>query len=160
MSKVSLKIDKTIEKLLGKGMKDARAYVGWFEDTKYDDGTLVGDVAYWQEYGTSRGIPPRPFMRPAELHNKKEWEQLMLQEVRKCFEQGKPLSYAIERLGLLAQGNIQDEIRSVYDPPLKESTIKARLRRHGKKKITASITKPLIDTGVMLASVQHKVEEV
>ena len=158
--KTTLKIDPMINRLLGMKMKDARGYVGWFEDSKYDDNTKVGDVAFWQEYGTKRGIPQRPFMRPAKFHNEKNWTDLILQEVRKCYKEGKPLSVAMERLGLVAQGNIQDEIRSVYEPPLKEATIKARLRRRGKQVVTASITKPLIDTGVMLASVQHKVEEV
>lgn len=143
-----------------KKMKDARVLVGWFEDSKYDDNTPVANVAFWQEYGTKRGIPERPFMRPAAFHNEKKWVDLTKQEVKKCIESGKKLTVAMERLGLVVQGDVQAEIIAVTEPALKESTIKARLRRKTVKKVTASLTKPLIDTGTMLASVQHKVEEV
>lgn len=142
-----------------KKIKDARVRVGWFEESKYDDNTPVANVAFWQEYGTKRGIPERPFMRPAAFKNEKNWTQLAKQEIAKCVDSGKPLTVAMEKLGLVVQGDVQAAIIAVTDPPLKESTIKARLRRKRVKKITASLTKPLIDTGTMLASVQHKVEE-
>lgn len=142
-----------------KRLKDARVRVGWFEESKYDDNTPVADVAFWQEYGTKRGIPERPFMRPAAFHNEKKWTQIAEQEIRKCVKDGKPLTLAMEKLGLVVQGDVQAEISAVTEPALKESTIKARLRRKKVKKVTASLTKPLVDTGVMLASVQHKVEE-
>jgi len=34
--------------------------VGIFESAKYEDGTPVAAVAFWNEYGTAN-IPPRPF---------------------------------------------------------------------------------------------------
>lgn len=145
---------KNIEKI-----KNAKVSVGWFEDTKYDDGTKVGDVAFWQEYGTRRGIPQRPFMRPAKFYNEEKWERLLKQEVRKDIESGKPLTDAMEKLGAVVQGDIQYEITMVKEPPLKPSTIKARLRRKSNPTVTATITKPLIDTGTMLSSVSYKVEE-
>ena len=142
-----------------RNVKDARVRVGWFEDSKYDDNTPVALVAYFQEYGTKRGIPQRPFMRPAEMHNKSKWEQIAKQEVKKCIETGRPLTEAMAKLGLVVQGDIKKEISTITQPPLAEATIKARLRRQGQKKVTASITKPLVDTGVMLASVNYNVEE-
>ena len=66
--KVSVKKNPIVfEKL--KKIKDARVRVGWFEESKYDDNTPVANVAFWQEYGTKRGIPERPFMRPAAFKN-------------------------------------------------------------------------------------------
>ena len=150
--KTTLKIDPMINRLLGMKMKDARGYVGWFEDSKYDDNTKIGDVAFWQEYGTKRGIPQRPFMRPAKLHNEQKWNMLIAQEVRKCIEKALPLTLALQRVGLVVAGDIQHEIRSVYEPPLKESTVKARLRRHKGKPFIMSATKPLVDTGILLGS--------
>lgn len=141
-----------------RNVRDARVRVGWFEESKYDDNTPIALVAYFQEYGTGRGIPQRPFMRPAELKNKAKWEQIALQEIRKCVESGIPLTQAMAKLGLVVQGDIEREISTLTQPPLKESTVKARLRRKGKKKATASIQKPLIDTGVMLAALTNKVE--
>lgn len=137
-----------------RNVKDARVRVGWFEDSKYDDNTPIALVAYFQEYGTARGIPQRPFMRPAELKNKAKWQQIALQEIRKCVESGIPLTQAMMKLGLVVQGDIAKEISTLTQPPLAESTVKARLRRKGKKKVTGSITKPLIDTGIMLAALQ------
>lgn len=142
-----------------KKIRDARVRVGWFEESRYDDNTPVANVAFWQEYGTKRGIHERPFMRPAAFHNEKKWTDLAKQEVVKCVDGGKPLTVAMEKLGLVVQGDVQEAIIAVTEPHLKESTIKSRLRRKKVKKITASLTKPLIDTGTMLASVQHKVEE-
>ena len=141
-----------------RNVKDARVRVGWFEESKYDDNTPIAQVAYWQEYGTKKGIPQRPFMRTAEFHNKSKWEALMAQEIKKCVENGQPLTQAMAKLGLVVQGDIAKEISNIVNPPLKESTVKARMRRLGKKKPTTSITKPLIDTGLMLASINNKVE--
>lgn len=141
-----------------RNVRDARVRVGWFEESKYDDNTPIALVAFWQEYGTKKGIPERPFMRPAELKNKAKWEQIALQEIRKCIESGRPLTQAMAKLGLVVQGDIDREISTLTQPELSEKTIKARLRRKGKKKATTSIQKPLIDTGAMLAALTNKVE--
>lgn len=157
---MKIKINTNTELIKGiQGLKDARLQVGWFEDSKYEDGTPIANVAFWQEYGTSRGIPMRPFMRPAEFNNKEKWVNLFAQEIKKAIQSKKNVKDAMEVLGLVVQGDIQNEISMVFNPPLKDSTIKARLRRRKVKKITASLTKPLIDTGMMFDSVQHKVEE-
>ena len=152
--KTTLKISKQVEKLSKSKVKDARAYVGWFEDSKYDDNTKIGEVAFWQEYGTSKGIPPRPFMRPAEMHKGQLWVKLIEQEMRKCMEKGLPLTLALQRVGLVVAGDIQQEITQVTEPPLKESTIKARIRRHKKsgKPFILSVSKPLVDNGILLGS--------
>lgn len=155
--KVQLKMKLAADS--AKNIKDARVRVGWFEESKYDDNTPVALVAFFQEYGTMRGIPQRPFMRPAEMHNKNKWQQIALQEIRKCIESGRPLTDAMAKLGLVVQGDIYKEISTLTQPPLAESTIKGRMRRKGKKKVTGSITKPLVDTGVMLASLNNKVEQ-
>ena len=39
--------------------------VGFFQDSRYPDGTPVTNIAAWNEFGTSRGIPERPFFRLA-----------------------------------------------------------------------------------------------
>lgn len=142
-----------------KNIKDARVRVGWFEDSKYDDNTPVALVAFWQEYGTKRGIPERPFMRPAEMHNKVKWEQIALQQIRKCIESGRPLTDAMAALGLVVQGDIVHEIRNLTQPALSEKTVKARIRRLAKsttKRPSDTIDKPLVDTGIMLASIGSK----
>lgn len=147
-----------------KKLKNARLSVGWFETAKYDDNTAVGEVAAYQEYGTST-IPPRPFMRPAQKKNEDKWIALALSEIKKCVEKGIPLSYALSRLGLVVQGDIQQAITDVLTPKLKEATIKARMRRRGMStkdigSVPDTLKKPLVDTGTMLATVQSRSEDV
>lgn len=147
-----------------RNVKDARVRVGWFEDSKYDDNTPIALVAYFQEYGTARGIPQRPFMRPAELKNKAKWQQIALQEIRKCVESGRPLTQAMMVLGLAVQRDIIHEIQTLTEPALNEKTVKARIRRLAKsttkRKPTDSIDKPLIDTGIMLAALSKSEKSV
>lgn len=146
-----------------RNVKDARVRVGWFEESKYDDNTPIALVAYFQEYGTKRGIPQRPFMRPAELKNKAKWEQIALQEIRKCIETGRPLTQAMTVLGLAVKRDIVHEITTLTEPPLKESTVKARIRRLAKsttRKPSDTISKPLVDTGMMLAALQDESKSV
>ena len=116
-------------------------------------------MAYFQEYGTSRGIPQRPFMRPAELKNRARWEKIALQEIRKCIEQGRPLTDAMTLLGMAVKTDIVHEITNLTQPPLSEKTVKARIRRMAKstrkRKPQDSITKPLVDTGIMLAALDN-----
>lgn len=151
---MKINIQHNINTIAGaKKIRNVRMNVGWFEDSKYNDNTKIGDVAYYQEYGTSKGIPQRPFMRPAQMENEELWQKLFTQEVKKSVERGEPIKQAMERLGLVVQGDIQKAITDVMEPPLKESTIKGRLRRGN------TSVKPLVDTGMMLATVQHKVEE-
>lgn len=134
-------------------LKDAKLMVGWFEDTKYTDGTHVADVAEWQEYGGEEFdvmYPPRPFMRPAEEKNLQKWINI----VEKQLEQGKTTKQAFNVLGDVVKGDIQKEIIAVMSPALAERTLKARRKRGNKSE------KPLVDTGVMLHSVGKKVEDV
>lgn len=54
----------------------ATVSVGFFENAKYEDGTPVAQVAYWNNFGTVRGngfIPPRPFFSDTVRQNKNNW---------------------------------------------------------------------------------------
>lgn len=141
--------------------KDCELKVGWFEDSKYDDNTSVAKVAQIQEFGTGR-IPMRPFMRPAEANHGKEWLKIGQQEIKKDLMAGKnSIADAMDRLGFVIQGNIQEEIAAVQEPPLAAKTIQHRLTMVQSEEITPTISKPLIEPGVkggiLFASVQHKV---
>ena len=144
-------ISKAIKK--AQGLKDARLRVGWFENSKYNDDTSVAAVAEWQEYGYKEFnvfYPPRSFMRPAENNNSDKWNKVVEKEIKK----GKSIKEAFSALGDVVKGDIQEAIIDVMEPPLEKSTIEARKRRGNKS------TKPLVDTGVMLASIGKKVEDV
>lgn len=145
--------------------------VGWFENSRYDDATPVAAVAAQNEYGAhDKNIPPRPFMRPTVTEHEKEWVNTFSKLIKKG-----TLSNSFEKLGLVVSGQIRAKIASIWEPPLKAATVQSRLRRYrqrldeaseGRKRgkygklkggVSDSITKPLIDTGVMISSVSYKV---
>lgn len=98
-------------------------------------------------------IPPRPFIRPALAKNQGKWRDFVTSQIKK----GESLDVIFEKLGLMVQGDIQTEISNVFTPPLAKSTIRNRMRKHKVKEVTPAMTKPLIDTGLMINSVQHKI---
>ncbi len=151
--KLTIKLNDRLRNL--EKLKNMKLSVGWFEDTRYNDNTQVAQVAQWQEYGTSRGIPQRPFMRPAQMNNEENWKKIFAYGLKK----GWSSDQIMKTLGLQVQGDIQKAISNVFEPPLKPATIKARMRRRADKKTVGNLTKPLIDTGVMFGSVSYRIEE-
>jgi hypothetical protein len=135
--------------------------VGFIGDTKYPNKNFTtAGAAYVSEFGNAtKNIPPRPFMGPAVQKNREKWRQLM-QSLYKSVLTGKLRFWTVfDQVGLVAAGAIKEEIRAVNSPPLKLSTIKARLR--GKKQgkyVALTITKPLVHTKLMLNSVTHVIE--
>ena len=127
--------------------KDARA--GWFESAKYPDGTPVAYVAAIHEFGSPvNNIPPRPFMRPAVAENTPEWRDLMAQGARALLKGTRTLTDVMNMIGTRAAGDIAKAIEAVDSPPLKPATIARK-----------GFSKPLVETGLMLQTVSHTVED-
>lgn len=133
--------------------------VGFFESAKYVDGTPVAYVAAIQEYGSpSNGIPSRSFMRTTIAEKQKEWSRLAESGAKAILAGNETITTVLDKIGMKAAGDIRRKIASITVPPLKDSTIKNRLRRRADKTSTGTLSKPLIDTGIMIASVQSAVE--
>lgn len=128
--------------------------VGFFENSKYPDGTPIAYVAAIQEFGYGP-IPPRPFMRPAEEANKVKWVKGIASGVRAVIAGQVTLDHALEQVGMVAAGDVRKAIKAVTDPPLAESTVRARQRRKKGKKAVSR--KPLVDTAQMLQAVNSAV---
>lgn len=128
--------------------------VGFFENSKYPDGTPIAYVAAIQEFGYGP-IPPRPFMRPAEEANKGKWIKGIAAGVRGVIAGNVTLDHALEQVGMVAAGDVRKAIKAVTAPILKESTVQARQRRKKGKKAVSR--KPLVDTGQMLQAVNSAV---
>lgn len=136
--------------------------VGWFENSKYPDppNVQVAYVATIQEYGSpSNNIPPRPFVRPTMINKRTEWTELAAKGAKAILNGTQTVDNVMEGLGLRAAGDIRKAISLVLSPPLKPATIAARLRKKADKKTTGSLTKPLIDTGLMFATLTNTVED-
>lgn len=114
------------------------------------------EKAVWNEFGTRGGssgggwggpIPERPFMRNAMRNNKSKYTRAMRASAKKILLGETAMETVLNKLGILAQGDIQSEITSLSSPPNSPVTI----ARKGS-------SKPLIDTGAMRQAVTWKLE--
>lgn len=130
--------------------------VGWFAGQRYDDNTSVAEVASQNEFGSNtKHIPPRPFMRPTAQTEKNKWRNIFAELYKK---NNGDLTKTMNGLGLVVSGAIKKTISEIWDPPLSEKTIKARKDKYSAGGMFgSSIEKPLVDTGLMISSVSHRV---
>lgn len=169
-----------------KGRVDAfrglKAQAGFMPSAQYEGqagkGTPVAYVAAIQEYGDpSHGIPPRPFMRKASSDNREEWVQSVKRGLREVVRGGMAPDAALEAVGGVMAADIQGAIAAVDSPPLSPVTLMLRGMRQANPNLVvtgrtvgeaaakvaagddpgAVSTKPLVDTGYLLASVTHRV---
>ena len=125
------------------GVKQVK--VGFFHTARYPDGTPVTNVAAWNEFGTSSGIPPRPFMTRGTVGSERDVKNLLAREIDPVT--GVVTQRLAEKVGLLVQGRIQREIKELDSPPNSPVTIKAK-----------GSSNPLLDTGFMFRHVTYLVE--
>lgn len=138
-----------------KDLAHKQARVGFFEYSKYEDGTPVAYVATIQEFGyAGGGIPPRPFFRPTIEEQRNAWRQTLAKGAKAAVNGRLTVQMMLEQFGMMAAGDIKKTIAAVTQPALKQSTLDARQRR---KKTPGVSTKPLVDTGFMLSQVSSDV---
>lgn len=125
------------------------AQIGFPSGINYEDGTSVAYVAAIQEFGAPAvGIPARPFMQPTVKEKKDTWVKIIEKQLPKV-ALGKMTAFdVLDLVGISAAADIQTKISSIYSPPNSPATIRAK-----------GSSKPLIDTGLMLASVQNAVNQ-
>lgn len=125
------------------------AQIGFPSGINYEDGTSVAYVAAIQEFGAPAvGIPPRPFMQPTVYEKKDTWTTIIEKQLPKV-ALGKMSAFdVLDLVGISAAADIQTKISSIYTPPNAPATIRAK-----------GSAKPLVDTGLMLASVQNAVNK-
>lgn len=103
--------------------------------------------AVYNEFGTSRGIPERPFIRNAVRGSKSSYLSLMKRGALRIVRGDLSKRRVLEQLGLKAVGDIQRGMPGT-PPPNAPSTVAQK---------GSSAT--LVDTGQMRQSVTHKVED-
>lgn len=136
--------------------------VGFPKAVQYDNGATVPEVAYWNEYGTTKEngpIPARPFLRPAIYNNIKIYRDMM-KKLMAAFLAGKIT--LVQHWGILGQTcvkNIREEIMNVRTPPNAMSTaIRKTSKSKPKKNVYGPLySKPLIDTGKLRQSVSYAI---
>lgn len=142
------KIKATLERV-PEEFENMVAQIGFPSGINYEDGTSVAYVAAIQEFGAPAvNIPARPFMQPTVTEKKDTWVKTIEKSLPKV-ALGKMSAFdVLDLVGIQAAADIQTKISSIYTPPNAPATIRAK-----------GSAKPLIDTGLMLASVQNAVNK-
>jgi hypothetical protein len=118
--------------------------VGFLENATYPNGTPVAMIAAIQDFGAPNvNIPPRPFFRNMIAAKQKEWGPAIGQLL---VDNDYDLQKALDIAGVAIGGQLRQSIIDTNAPPLSPVTI----RRKG-------FDKPLIDTSVMINSIDHEV---
>lgn len=107
-------------------------------------GGFAAQKAMWQEYGTSRGIPPRPFLRNTLYSKGPTWATFIAPFLQNLLEGG-GAEAVINALGPKMMTDIRATIDEGHFAPLAPSTIRHK-----------GSSKPLIDTGDMYGSVDWR----
>lgn len=143
-------------------LRSSRVLVGILQDKggeMDDEGgiTLVG-YASVNEFGSEDGrVPERSFLRSTVDRNKNEYADEIkvvlgssVDRVIKGSQGGmlKEIERGLGRLGLRAVRDVKDTIRDLRDPPNAPSTLERKYPGEN----------PLIETGRMRQSIDHKVE--
>lgn len=104
-------------------------------------------IAQWNEFGTTK-IPSRPFLRGTMEKNAGKYARFLVAQARAGLG-GSDRTYrqAMNRLGLMMVGDVQQAISNGVPPPNAPSTIAKK-----------GSSTPLIETGLMRSEVEHKVD--
>lgn len=136
------KLEKYLQQLAGKLASGGAVKVGFLEGATYPNGQRVAQVAFWNEFGTSRA-PPRPFFRTTIATKSSEWGEKFAKALPYYQMDG---AKALAALGTIMQSDIRESIVKWTTPPNAPSTIARK-----------GFNKPLIETGVMQRKVDYKV---
>jgi len=152
-------IDKAKFEHIINGLGDYEGRVGWDASAVYPDGTQTAYVATIMEFGDpAHNIPSRSFMRSTINAKTNEWKDKAFKLSRSVIKGQRSAKDAFSLFVKIPEGDIAETITNLQEPPLKESTIQARMRKMANKNTVGNLTKPLIDTGYMLATLTSVIE--
>ncbi len=97
-------------------------------------------------------------MRPTIAREENNWRRFIGVEAKKLYAGTQTVERMLDALGLNVAGEIGRSIENVMAPPLKPATIRAKARKKAAGKLIGSLTKPLVEEGIMLDTVTHTVE--
>lgn len=118
--------------------------VGILEGATYPDGTPVAQIGFWQEFGTTK-MPARSFIRSTVTDKSPGWPKSMARIAKQSNYNSRE---TMALMGEGIKGQIQRTINTLQEPPLAQSTVDAK-----------GFSKPLIDTAVLLRSIDYEVIE-
>ena len=105
----------------------------------YENGASILDVAIWNNFGTTRGIPERPFMTNAAPRLHKMFNK-MVKDTQKAVNAGRISEETVLKAAALeGEAIVRQAIDAIVKPPNAPQTLKRK----------KSSSKPLIDSGAM-----------
>lgn len=117
--------------------------VGFLEGAIYPEtGDSVAQVAFWNEYGTSRS-PARPFFRTMIANESGGWADVLARAAKHYQYDSKKV---LSAMGDVIKGQLQKSIIGWQDPQNAPYTVAKK-----------GFDKPLIDTGNMRDSIDYTV---
>jgi hypothetical protein len=137
-SRLAAKLAKIVQSTEG----HPRVSVGFLRDATYPDGTSVAMVATTLEFGPPG---PWPFFRYMVAAKSGGWPDAVRENLKATDYDA---HRTLDRMGQGIKGELQQSIKDTNDPPLAPATIKRK-----------GFSKPLIDTSVMINSVDYRVED-
>lgn len=111
----------------------------------FDGDASVVDIATFNEFGT-KDVPPRPFLRSTIDTNREKYLKVLQDVTGQILDRKMTALEAAERIGILAQADVQKKIRNLRTPANKQSTIDKK-----------GSDNPLVDIGRLLQSVTYTV---
>ena len=151
--------------------------VGFLEDATYPDGTSVAMVAATQNFGApGAGIPARPFFTKLVNERSPEWGARLAKILAANDWDAKA---ALALLGEGIAGQLRQSIVDMNAPPLSAITLMLRKMKRDNPDLVVTgatvgeaaakvragesadgvSTKPLVETGVLLAAVDYEVTD-
>lgn len=94
----------------------------------YEDGTSVAEIAFYNEYGTSR-IPARPFLRTACWNNSKAWKKLVNRASARYLDGNGTISDVVTITGGQMEADIKASIKDGEFEPISPVTKMSRYLR-------------------------------
>lgn len=135
------KLNKYLRELALRLGQGGEIRVGFLDGATYpaeDGGLNVAQVAFWQNFGTTKA-PARPFFDNMIEDQAPTWARKLGLAVR--YSQYR-VKQALEIVAADIKGHLVESINMLQDPPLSPVTVERK-----------GFPKPLIDTGVMVRSV-------
>lgn len=131
------------------------ATIGVHDDAgDYPDGQTIAQVAAYNEFGTKR-IPSRPFLRSAVEENLEKLREINLKAFQDVTDGTTDAFGALDRMGMTVRLMVERRIqRSNSWAKPNAPSVAARKRNGGAVRGPT----PLIETGLLLRSIAHKVE--
>ncbi|NTI80451.1 hypothetical protein EXN69_23030 [Rhizobium rhizogenes] len=170
------KLAAALAEIAKKVSKASEVDVGFLENATYPDGTNVANVAAIQEFGAPKaGIPPRPFFRTMIEQKSPEWPEAV---GNLLVSNGYDGAKTLGQTGAAIKGQLQQSIIDTFAPPLSDITLMLRKMRAEDPELVVSgktvgeaarrvasgesvegvSTKPLVDSGHLLNSIDYEVK--